>query len=157
MKKPLFAILLCLLIASCTGKGESRQETASQETDSPADTSAVVLEAKPHVGGLVSRVYMGMCEEEATCILTLFNYEYSGDGIFSFTILRPGNKLSVYKGKVYTLKGSDDATLWQCVTSDRAHVFYFLADADGQRVYKEQDDSHYQKRYMLTNLSAREP
>lgn len=157
MKKPLFATLACLLIVSCTGKEESRQETVSQEVESPADYSAVTLEEKPHVGGLVSRVFMGMCEENATCILTHFSYEYSGDGIFSFTILRPGNKLSVYKGKVYTQKGSDNATLWQCVTNDQAHVFYFLTDADGQRIYKEQDDSHYQKRYMLTSLSAQEP
>lgn len=153
MRHCLFATLICLLAVSCSGKGDSRTAVAGADTASLADSAAVVLQAGPHVGKLMSRVFMGTCEDDAICILTLFNHEHSGDGVFSLTILRPGSGLSVHKGRVYTLRGTDDATLWQCVSGDGAHTFYFLLDADGQKIYKETNDADYTREYVLSALS----
>ena len=156
-RNALLAIGLCLCGISCAGKGEAPSGTNARETAERADSSVVALTARPEAGELKSRVFKGTCEEGATCILTLFNQEHSGDGIFSFTVLGPGNRLNVYKGRVYTLRGTDDATLWQCVADDKAHTFYFPLDADGQHIYKEKNDADDTKTFVLSALSAQEP
>lgn len=157
MRRLFFITLICVLAVSCTGKGEHGAAADSPSAGLPADSSAIVLEARPHVGAMQSRVYQGTCEHDATCILTLFNYEYCGDGVFSLTVFGSGNELSVYKGRVYTLRGTDDATLWQCVTADGNHTFHFLVDADGRRIYKERNDADYTRKYVLSALAPEEP
>ncbi len=54
------------------------------------------------------RSFAGTLPAEALCTLTVYMQRHSG-------ILGRDNELSAAKGRLYTLRGQDDSTIWQCV------------------------------------------
>lgn len=79
------------------------------------------------------------------CFLVVAHWEHSGDGDFFFTYSPQEDSLkqkTPYEGKRFTLRGipgDNDATVWQCITYDRKHIFNFLRKDSTQLIWLDKD------------------
>lgn len=130
---------VCMMVTSCN----VRQNLGTE------------LRVATGLGDLTERVFAGTLASGVHCNFVIYHYFHSGDGVFSMNILDAEKKLSVIKGTVYTLRGDNDATLWQCISDDGKRTFYFLLDLKNNRVFWEQGDSAYQQNIPLQSVSTR--
>lgn len=95
MKNILFTTLLLstLMICSCGQRNTATQNATESRTDSIAEKTNKVLDSltiNPELGELLTRNYSGQIPA-ADCPgiiydLTLYNQQYSGDGVFALTM-----------------------------------------------------------------------
>ncbi len=107
----------------------------------PSAGAAVTLPVRPDSGEVVMRSFAGTLPAEALCTLTVYMQRHGGDGVFCIGILGRDNELSAAKGRLYTLRGQDDSTIWQCVCDDGQQIFYFLAGDRPDRIFPIRDES----------------
>ena len=63
------------------------------------------------------------------------------DGVFSLTSLNGHRELAAEKGKLYTLRGEDDTTVWECRGEAESTRFYFFLENGGKNIFWAPDDS----------------
>lgn len=92
-------------------------------------------------GPFVTRVYEGHIQcthgQERTCRLTVRYRLHSGDGTFRLILKQDGKGTERYSGRRFTLRGTrqdNDATVWQCVSSQDGRTFDFLVGTDSTLV-----------------------
>lgn len=88
-------------------------------------------------------------------VFLLYKYKHSGDGIFSISILNANKELFTADGIVYTLKGKNDTTEWECVINEGEYAFYFLLDLDNERICLKPDKLNSGKLYQLYLISTK--
>lgn len=126
MKKiliPAFTFLIAVL--SGTAKNPGGQRT---------------LVADNGLGALRMRVYNRVSADSIPGVLVLYGYEHSGDAVFTLSEPDTAGNLKYLQGRVYTLRGENDATLWQCVSPDR-QMIYFLVTTEADTVYRVPDEA----------------
>lgn len=122
-----------LLLCCCT----SREQTGNINT---SIDPAMALPSSDDLGNLDLRIYEGILTDGSDYTLSVYNYRHSGDGLFSLEILSADNKLTISSGRLYTLRGTDDASVWECRSND-GKSSYFLLDTTGRRIFRVADDS----------------
>lgn len=134
--------LTVILLLSITGAacGHRQTETVTQDA-APHIGTAITLPTCPDGGETVMRSFAGRLPAEALCTLTVYTQRHSGDGVFAISILDSGNALETTTGRLYTLRGEDDSTIWQCISEDGKQIFYFLADSEADSIFPIRDES----------------
>lgn len=115
----------------------------SQSNNSNANTSAdpaIALPQSYDLGNLDLHIYEGISTDGSDYTLSVYNYRHSGDGLFSISILDKDNRLSFSSGKLYTLRGENDATIWECKDLN-GETSYFLHDTTDSRIFHVVSDS----------------
>ena len=99
------------------------------------DSVKVCLRTSEDLGKLQLRVYEGVVENSIGCVLSVYGYQHSGDGVFTISIMRDDNELETVDGNIYTLRGENDETIWECRKSDDGQSYYFLREESGDRIF----------------------
>lgn len=126
MKKRKLTYLLltaCLLTAACTHGTQQAGAPTADTVPAPAVKDSMQLEV------FEGSVKAG--EDTAYWRASIWHMPHSGNGD-SFIRIAHAGKCLIYKGKRYTLRGTDDdpnATVWQCKTNDTLY-FNFLVEND---------------------------
>lgn len=118
--------------------------------DKVVNGQPVKIGYKRQLGKLNVRTYTGEIIDGKYCELTVYNQELSGDGGFVAQVLDEENNLKVYAGNRFTLRGENDATIWQCKVSSGNKSLYFLCEAD--EVFWLKNDSTITKKYPLQRI-----
>lgn len=87
----------------------------------------------------------GGCDGGTHYVFTIYSREHSGDGLFSLGMFAGDGNVTATHGKVYTLRGENDATVWQCISEDGQGTFHFLTDPDSGRIFIGHGDSGFRK------------
>lgn len=138
-------MLFCILVSCQT---DDRCREPMPETVVSEDTCMTRLRSGSNLGDLTTRVFQGIVADSTRCVFIIHNYLHSGDGIFSMSLLNTDKQLFTSEGTVYTLRGENDATLWQCVSRD-GHQYHFLLDKDKNCIYWEKDGDDYGMSFVL--------
>lgn len=157
--KPIAALVCAAALSACHTDRERRQADIRPADDTVAvreDPPVTRLRPESDLGNPAVRSYQGTIPGDSNCTFVLYSYRHSGDGIFSLTIFDADNELSVAKGTVYTLRGENDATLWQCVTDDERRTFYFLLDPESDRIFWERNETACERSHPLERLRTEE-
>ena len=101
----------------------------------------VKLGTAPDSSPLTLRIYEGEIPGVGICTLSVYGYAHSGDGVFSLTSLNGHRELAAEKGKLYTLRGEDDTTVWECRGEAESTRFYFFLENGGKNIFWAPDDS----------------
>ncbi len=157
--KPVAALVCAIALWACHANRD-REQTGIHPADSTVtlreDSPATRLRTESGLGDVTVRTYRGTVPGDSNCTFVLYGYRHSGDGIFALAILDADNGLSVAKGTVYTLRGENDATLWQCVTDDERRPFSFLLDTERDRIFWERDETACERSHPLERLRTEE-
>lgn len=143
-----------LLFCACNARNPQEPETgAEQAVVSPAVNVLDSLQKRDDLGELVTRVYRGELLADSigvdlrTCTLTLYHYEHSGDGVYSFTQEVSGQCSAASTdttrtlntgtlrndGRMYTLRGdaqNPDAVVYQLRSFSGEVFLNFLYQRD---------------------------
>ena len=128
MKHTLLPVFLFLL-AACSGTTATHNAAQAQTPDDGLGQKRML-------------VYRSVSSDSWPGVLVLYGYEHSGDAVFTLSETDTACNLKYLQGRVYTLRGENDATLWQCVSSD-GPVLYFLTEAGNDTIYRVPDDVRY--------------
>lgn len=140
--------IICFLLTACNANENLKEAVPKEESETELDIS-------PDLGELIVRSFEGDVYGTSFCSLVAYKQKHSGDGIFSISILNANNELFTAKGKLYTLKGENDTTVWECVSNDGKHIFYFLLDLDGMRIFLESKDIEFERTNPLHLISTK--
>lgn len=129
MNNKIIFISLCIALSCASCSNMSKSNTTSQTEQ---------IEHADGLGEMREHSYMGLLPA-ASCpgieyLLTIRNREHSGDGTFTLSLTykeaeNGKDKTFTYSGKRYTQRGipeDNDATVWQCISSDGKQIFNFL-------------------------------
>jgi len=119
------------------------------------DKSETKLQISSGVGDITVQSFEGSIYHNSYCIFTIYKYKHSGDGIFSISILNANKELFTADGRVYTLKGKNDTTEWECVINEGEYTFYFLLDLDNERICLKPDKLNSGKLHQLYLISTK--
>lgn len=113
----------------------------------------VQLDPSVDLGPLSENIYMGQMYDGRHATLSVYSYQHSGDGIFSLQVLDDQGKLFSFSGRRYTLRGSLDETIWQCITKDRVpQIFYFLCDSSQEKLFSIENEKYQKKEGALLKV-----
>lgn len=130
MKHTLLPAFL-LLLAGCPGTTATHNACQAQIPDDALGQKRML-------------VYRSMSAGSVPSVLVLYGYEYSGDAVFTLSEADTASSLNLkcFQGRVYTLRGENDATVWQCKSSE-GRVLYFLTEVGNDTIYRVPDDVRY--------------
>jgi len=125
--------IICFFLIACNTNKRPKETVAKKKSETELYISA-------DLGELIVQSFEGDIYKTSFCSLVTYKQKHSGDGIFSISILNANNELFTAKGKLYTLKGENDTTVWECISNDGKHTFYFLLDLDDMRIFLKSND-----------------
>lgn len=137
------------IASSCGGGGGGREVNATNDSITGPEIIASAHDSIClDLADAEICVYSGTVAGGWRCRLTIESPEFSGDGIFSIILTAGGDSTSV-SGRRYTLRGVDDAVIWNCVGDDGKTGYYFWRVSDDEVYYIPNEDSRV-KEYPMT-------
>lgn len=147
--------IVCFFLIACNTNTSHKTSVASHKTSVAKDKSETKLEISSDLGDITAQSFEGTISHGSYCHLIVYKYEHSGDGVFSISILNANKELFTAEGLVYTLKGENDITEWECITNGGKDTFNFSLDLDNGRIFMKPDSLKSDKLHPLHLISTK--
>lgn len=148
--KPIFILPLFVMLCACTVQHSQDNDIVPHHMTS--DTIGLAITPDDGSEPMTAITYMSIpSDTTCTTILTIYSYRNSGDGLFCLQTFEGDNRLTFTGGKRFTLRGENDATIWQCHSNEDSA--YFLISAETDTIYRISSETDMDDRYPLVPLS----
>lgn len=150
---------LCLvsaasILVSCTGDGSTLQK---DENDNRCQNHGyLALPSADGTGKPEISIFAGTIDDNRYCIMSVYNHRFSGDGVFVIQLFDSSLHVTSESGHRYTLRGENDATLWECRVDSNDARYYFVCDAANDIIYFVENDSTYTNDYPMPLVKLQE-
>ena len=139
----LIAAIISILTNCSSGNAGQKDYVCDNCTPDTVCNNGIIgmLDTTGNTGKPIMEIYKSNNDGNGSYILTIFHNEHSGDGVYSIQSINTDNSVEIITGKRYTLRGTDDATIWRC--ENKTNDLYFLIPSSSEKdtIYRIPDES----------------